>query len=115
MSDYSPPLLMATREITRDVCNSKQRNVKCIAEADKPGGFIGSINVKAASQVAGLTGNNANHISAQAGKAGNQVWGIKPGWLKDFSGMMSSRAGSARSGESAGLVAGGFSSLLGGR
>ena len=73
MTDNAAALLLHSREKTRHIDKSKQRNVEGIAEPDKSSRLIGGIDVKRAGQNAWLVGHNPDWPALQAPKADDNV------------------------------------------
>lgn len=67
--------LGSTRQKSRYIYERHNRNVECIAEAHKTGAFDAGVDVKTASQLFGLTGNNTGGLTLKSAETNNNVLG----------------------------------------
>ena len=66
MADDAAPFLLAAGQITGHIGDGQQRDIECIAKADKAGGFIRCIDIQATGQHHGLIGDDAHRAAVEA-------------------------------------------------
>src|ERR1035441_5227185 len=75
MANDASALLLDSGKKARHIHKSDQRNVKCIAKADKARRLIGGIDVQHAGQMIRLAGDNADRAAFEPSEANNNVCG----------------------------------------
>ena len=73
MTDDAQALLLCSRQVAGNVDESDDRDIECVAEANEPGRFVGTIHIEASCQKHRLIGNKSHRSAVQPREAGHQI------------------------------------------
>ena len=84
MQDHTIVFLSGSRQETRYIDQTYNRNIECIAETHETSSLAGSITVENTGQIFRLVSDNTDRLSIEAGKTDDDIFSIISLYFQKF-------------------------------